>query len=83
MQAHAVLWPDMPHDYEFVASIYGKYPKLKHLSKENILLYHWGDLIDLVWIWEELKNEFKKEPKCEEKYRQQNLKVIPVVLTRE
>ena len=83
MTGSAVLWPDMPHDYEFVASIYGKYPKLKHLSKENILLYHWGDLIDLVWIWEELKNEFKKEPKCEEKYRQQNLKVIPVVLTRE
>ena len=51
MQAHAVLWPDMPHDYEFVASIYGKYPKLKHLAKEDKLLYHWGDMIDLVWIW--------------------------------
>jgi DNA polymerase I-like protein with 3'-5' exonuclease and polymerase domains len=83
MQAHAVLWPDMPHDYEFVASIYGKYPKQKHLSKTNMLAYHWGDVIDLVWIWEELKKEFTYEKGCEEKYRQQNLRVIPVVLERE
>lgn len=83
MQAHAILWPDMPHDYEFVASIYGKYPKLKHLSKENILLYHWGDMIDLVWIWEELKKEFQYEKKCEEKYRTQNLRLIPILLKRE
>ena len=83
MQAHAVLWSDMPHDFEFVASIYGKYPKLKHLSKENILLYHWGDCIDLVWIWEALKEEFKHEKKCEEKYRGQNLKLIPLILERE
>lgn len=80
MQAHAVLWPDMPHDFEFVASLYGKYPKLKHLSKENILLYHWGDCIDLVWIWEAMKEEFQHEKKCEEKYRGQNLKLIPLIL---
>jgi uracil-DNA glycosylase family 4 len=83
MQAHSVLWPDMPHDFEFVASIYGRYPKLKHLSKENILLYHWGDCIDLVWIWEQLKKEFKSEPACEAKYRNQNLKLIPILLERE
>lgn len=83
MQAHAVLWPDMPHDYEFVASIYGKYPKLKHLDKTDKLLYHWGDMIDLVWIWEELKKEFSYEKKCEEKYRQQNLKLIPIILRTE
>jgi len=83
MQAHAVLWPDMPHDYEFVASIYGRYNKLKHLSKENILLYHWGDLIDLVWIWEDLKRELKQDPGCERKYREQNLKLIPILLERE
>lgn len=83
MQAHSCLWPDMPHDYEFVASIYGKYPKLKHLSKENILLYHWGDMIDLVWIWEELKHEFSFEKGCEEKYRNQRLPLIPILLERE
>lgn len=83
MQAHSVLWPDMPHDFEFVASIYGKYPKLKHLSKQNMLLYHWGDCIDLVWIWEQLKKEFQYEKKCEEKYRGQNLKLIPIILRRE
>ena len=83
MQAHAVLWPDMPHDYEFVASIYGRYNKLKHLSKDNILLYHWGDLIDLVWIWEDLKKELKNDPGCERKYREQNLKLIPILLERE
>lgn len=80
MQAHAVLWPDMPHDFEFAASIYGKYPKLKHLSKDDILTYHWGDCIDLVWIWEALKEEFQHEKKCEEKYRGQNLKLIPLIL---
>lgn len=83
MQAHAVLWAGMPHDFEFVASLYGKYPKLKHLSKDDILTYHWGDCIDLVWIWEALKEEFKHEKKCEEKYRGQNLKLIPLILERE
>lgn len=83
MQAHAVLWPDMDHDYEFVASIYGKYNKLKHLSKTDILLYHWGDMIDLVWIWEALKEEFKHDPQAEQKYRQQNLKLIPILLGTE
>ena len=83
MQAHSCLWPDMPHDYEFVASIYGKYPKLKHLSKENILLYHWGDMIDLVWIWDELKKEFVHEQSCETKYRAQRLPLIPILLERE
>lgn len=83
MQAHSVLWPDMPHDLEFVTSIYGKYPKLKHLSKEDILLYHWGDCIDLVWVWDTIKKEFQYEKKCEEKYRGQNLKLIPIMLRRE
>ncbi len=83
MQAHAVLWPDMDHDYEFVASIYGKYNKLKHLAKTDILLYHWGDMIDLVWIWEALKEEFKHDPQAETKYREQNLKLIPILLDTE
>lgn len=83
MQAHAVLWPDMDHDYEFVASIYGKYNKLKHLAKTDILLYHWGDMIDLVWIWEALKEEFRHDPKAETKYREQNLKLIPILLNTE
>lgn len=80
MQAHSCLWPDMPHDYEFVASIYGKYPKLKHLNKENILLYHWGDMIDLVHIWDALKKEFEYEKGCEHKYRSQRLPLIPILL---
>jgi len=83
MQAHAVLWPDMGHDYGFVASIYGKYNKLKHLAKDDILLYHWGDMIDLVWIWEALKEEFQHDPACEKKYREQNLKLIPILLDTE
>lgn len=83
MQAHAVLWPDMEHTYEFAASIYGRYNKLKHLAKTDMLLYHWGDMIDLVWIWEALKDEFKHDPQAEQKYRQQNLKLIPILLATE
>lgn len=83
MQAHAVLWPDMDHDYGFVASLYGKYNKLKHLAKTDILLYHWGDMIDLVWIWEALKDEFTQDPHAEAKYRQQNLPLLPILLATE
>lgn len=83
MQAHACLWPDMNHDLEFVASIYGKYNKLKHLSKQDILAYHWGDCIELVWIWEQLKEELRNDPQVEQKYRQQNLKLIPIILEAE
>ena len=29
MLAHAVLWSEWPHDLEFLASLYGRYPKMK------------------------------------------------------
>src|SRR3990167_1015070 len=32
MLAHAVLWSEWPHDLGYLASLYGKYPKMKHLG---------------------------------------------------
>ncbi len=83
MQAHAVLWSEMDHDFEFVASLYGEYPKLKHLKGVDELLYNWGDVIDLHSIERALDHELREDPQSDRVYRGQNLKLIPITLERE
>lgn len=41
MHMHSVLWSEMPHSLEFLASIYGQYPKLKHLATKGPISHEW------------------------------------------
>src|SRR3990167_6979791 len=45
MLLHAVLFSEMPHDLEYLASLYGQYPKLKHFAAEDNAVYNWGDCL--------------------------------------
>ncbi len=83
LQAHAVLYSEMAHDLEFIASLVGQYPKMKHLQHENELLYNWGDVLETMEIWKWCLEEFKHDPQSEHVYRTQNLKLIPITLERE
>lgn len=80
MLAHAVLWSEWPHDLEFLASIYGAYPKLKHLAGVDPMLYNWGDVIDTLAVWEGLQREFQKDPQSKAIYEEQSLALIPLLL---
>lgn len=94
MLAHAVLWSEWPHELEFLASIYGVHPKMKHLRESDPLLYNWGDVLDTMAAWEGLRKEFEGDPSAtaqpaarsvadrasETIYRTQSLPLIPVVI---
>jgi len=83
MHMHSVLWSELPHSLEFLASIYGKHDKLKHLSETDMLLYNWGDVIETHNVYKALKEEFQHDPKTERIYLHQSLPLIPITLERE
>ena len=76
MQAHAVLWCELPHSFEFMASMDGRYPKVKHLFHEDLDLYNAGDLLDTGSLWEARLDEFTRDPQSRAVYDQQ-MRVLP------
>lgn len=80
MLGHAVLWSDWPHTLEFLASVYGRHNKMKHLAGINDSLYNAGDVVDTISSWEGIQNEFKVDQVSENIYRKQSLNLIPIIL---
>lgn len=80
MLAHAVLWCELPHSLEFIASVWGRYEKLKHLKVQDELLYNFGDVLETDAIWDTIVNSsFKHDPLAENVYRTQHLKLCPIL----
>lgn len=80
MLGHAVLWCELPHTLQFVASVLGKYQKLKHLKANDELLYNFGDCLETDSIWLYLTEEgFKHDPQAEAVYRTQHLRLSPII----
>lgn len=80
MLAHAVLWCELPHSLEFIASIWGQYTKLKHLKNADELLYNFGDVLETDAIWNTIvTSSFKYDPLAENVYRTQHLKLCPIL----
>lgn len=80
MLAHAVLWCELPHGLEFIASVWGRYEKLKHLKVQDELLYNFGDVLETDAIWDTIVNSsFKHDPLAENIYRTQHLKLCPIL----
>jgi uracil-DNA glycosylase len=82
MLAHHVLWSQMGHTLEFVASLEGGYTKLKHLSKSDPLLYNWGDVIETLHIWNVLWPALQKDAGCLEAYNKK-IALLPIIMRRE
>ena len=80
MLAHAVLWCELPHGLEFIASVWGHYPKLKHLKTDDEMVYNFGDVLetDAIWLYIE-EHSFKHDPQAEHIYRSQHLKLAPIL----
>jgi hypothetical protein len=77
MLAHAVLWSEWPHDLGFLESMYSSYPRMKHLSGEDPLLYNWGDVLSTLVAWEHLARELAADPLSYSIYREQSLRLLP------
>ena len=80
MLAHAVLYCELPHSLGFLASIYGQYPKMKHLAEEDPRLYNWGDVLETLSAWEGIKAGLKADPQAKAIYEDQSLALIPILL---
>lgn len=83
MLMHADLMSEMPHSLDFLASLLGWHTKLKHLEGDDQLLYNWGDVIETIAVYVELRKIFKEDPQTEAVYRAQKLKLVPITLERE
>jgi DNA polymerase I len=79
MLCHAVLYSELPHDLEFLASLYSAHPKLKHLNETDPLMYNFGDVLATIDVWEGLKVELDKDPLSKRVYLDQSLKLIPII----
>lgn len=80
MLAHAVLWCELPHSLEFIASVWGRYDKLKHLKSQDELLYNFGDVLETDAIWDTIvHSSFKHDPLAEQIYKTQHLKLCPIL----
>lgn len=80
MLLHGVLYSELPHSLEFLDSLYGWYPKLKHLSEEDPLLYNWGDVLSTIAIWEGILTTCKGDQQAWEVYETQSRALIPTLL---
>ena len=80
MLAHAVLWCELPHSLEFIASVWGWYPKMKHMKNQDELFYNFGDILETDAIWHTITtSSFKHDPQAEQVYRSQHLKLCPIL----
>jgi DNA polymerase I-like protein with 3'-5' exonuclease and polymerase domains len=80
MLMHAVLWSEWPHDLGFLASIYSPYAKTKHLSKQDLVRYNAGDVLDTLAVFDVLRGELAKDPLSAQVYERQSLALIPHIL---
>ena len=60
MLMHSQLWSELPHTLEFVASTHGNYNKMKQLRDTDQLLYNWGDCIETLAIYDNLRKELER-----------------------
>ena len=80
---HHVLWSEMPHDLEHLETLYGQYEKAKHLQGIDELRYNAFDAITTGCVFEAVREELRKEPGCERVYREELLRLIPIILEME
>ncbi len=62
MYAHSVLWSDLPHDLDFLGSLYARTNRWKHLRLTNQVLYAAGDALGTLDTWLALEREFERDP---------------------
>lgn len=77
MLKHAVLWCELPHDLEFLASVYGEYDKMKHLASADPFTYNWGDVVETLVCEEKIERELQRDPLSRPAY-ETLVRLIPI-----
>jgi len=81
MQAHAVLYTELPHGLDWLLSMYSDYEHTKHLQHEDELKYNWGDVVHTGEVWRGVSAEHESDSQVAEVYRSQNLPLLPIIET--
>jgi uracil-DNA glycosylase family 4 len=68
MLAHSVLYSDMPHDLDFLGSLYAPTNRWKHLFKSSPREYSAGDGWNTWWVWRAMVGEFNADPRSKQVY---------------
>lgn len=79
MLAHSVLYSDMPHDLDFLGSLYAPTNRWKHLFQTNLRQYSAGDAWGTWWVWRAFEAEFKNDVQSETIYRDSVLPLWRVI----
>lgn len=80
MLADAVLWSDLPHDLDFLGSMYARTNRWKHLVESNPLVYSGADALGTWDVWIEQAKQLARDPLLErEIYRGRMLPLIPII----
>ena len=79
MQAHAVLWSELPHDLEFLQRMYGRYGRHKQLREADPVRYNQGDVLATLDAWDALEQELAADPASHAVYRQQ-MALLPMLM---
>ena len=79
MHLHAVLWPDLDHDLDFVGSMYSQINRWKHLVHTNPREYSAGDAIGTWDSFHGLARELDRDPRSKHVYYTYQLPLIPII----
>mgnify|MGYP001610618359 FL=1 len=82
MHAHAILWSDLPHNLNFLGSMYSSTNRWKHLDKVNARVYSAADAYGQWEVWQRLERELKLDPLSIPVYERQK-KLIPIIMAAE
>lgn len=80
MLLNAVLWSEQDHDLEYLASLYGKHEKMKHLMATDLWRYNEGDVVETANVWEALERQMRNDPPSQRVYATLMLPLIPIIL---
>lgn len=79
MYAHAALWAELPHDLDFLGSLYARTNRWKHLARAAPVTYAAGDALGTWDVWQALKGELGRDPATERVYRTCLLPLLPII----
>jgi hypothetical protein len=80
MLLHSVLASDMPHDLDYLGSLYAPYNRWKHLADVAPRLYAGGDALATWHIAQALAGQLAFDPGSERVYRESVLPLVPHIL---
>jgi uracil-DNA glycosylase family 4 len=78
MLLHSALYSEQPHDLEYLASIAGCLPKLKHLAGHDLLRYNLGDVVETYHCFEVFEPEGRRDEGVWRMYTEELLPLVPI-----